>query len=87
MCPWALWMLLSVTASPGNILLKSIEGTAMYMGSMIKHMFKRNPLSMLGYLLCKSGVKELSQQLDYRHVGGTAAVGHPQAGHQSAWLV
>lgn len=59
----------------GNILLKSIEGTAMYMGSMIKHMFKRNPLSMLGYLLCKSGVKELSQQLDYRHVGGTALLG------------
>lgn len=30
---------------------------------------------MLGYLCCKSGVKELSKQLDYRHVGGTALLG------------
>ena len=38
----------------GNVMLKSIEGTAMFMGSMMKHkIFKRNFLSKIGYLFCK----------------------------------
>src|SRR5699024_3247061 len=36
----------------GNVLLKSIEGTAMFMGSMLKRMFKKNLFSKVGYLLC-----------------------------------
>ena len=37
----------------GNVLLKSIEGTAMYMGSLMKHkIFKRSFFSKIGYLLC-----------------------------------
>ena len=43
----------------GNVLIKSIEGTAMFMGSMLKRMFKKNLGSKLGYLLCKSGLKDL----------------------------
>ena len=35
----------------GNILIKSIEGTAMFMGSMLKKMFKKNLFCNLGYLL------------------------------------
>ena len=60
----------------GNVLLKSIEGTAMFMGSLMKHkIFKRNLLSMIGYLFCKKGVKEVFGMLDYRQIGGTQFLG------------
>ncbi|MBR4290122.1 MAG: phosphate acyltransferase PlsX [Oscillospiraceae bacterium] len=60
----------------GNVLLKSIEGTAMYMGSLMKHkIFKRNFFSKLGYLLCKPGVDEVMSLLDYRTIGGTQFLG------------
>ena len=60
----------------GNVLLKSIEGTAMFMGSLMKHkIFKRNFLSKLGYLFCKPGVDEVMGMLDYRTIGGTQFLG------------
>ena len=60
----------------GNVLLKSIEGTAMYMGSLMKHkIFKRNILSMIGYLFCKKGVDEVMKMMDYREIGGTQFLG------------
>ena len=60
----------------GNVLLKSIEGTAMFMGSLMKHkIFKRNFLSMIGYLFCKPGVNEVMGMLDYRTIGGTQFLG------------
>ena len=60
----------------GNVLLKSIEGTAMFMGSLMKHrIFKRNIFSVIGYLLCKPGVDEVMKMLDYREIGGTQFLG------------
>ncbi len=60
----------------GNVLLKSIEGTAAFMGSLMKHkIFGRNLLSGLGYLLCKSGVNEVMKMMDYRQIGGTQFLG------------
>ena len=60
----------------GNVLLKSIEGTAMFMGSLMKHkIFKRSILSMIGYLFCKPGVDEVMGMLDYRTIGGTQFLG------------
>ena len=60
----------------GNVLLKSIEGTAMFMGSLMKHkIFKRNWLSPIGYLFCKPGVDEVMKMLDYREIGGTPFLG------------
>ena len=59
----------------GNVLLKSIEGTAMFMGSMMKKMFKKNLLSKIGYLLCKSGVQDMMKLMDYREIGGTQLLG------------
>ena len=59
----------------GNVLLKSIEGTAMFMGSLMKRMFKKNLLSKLGYLLCASGVKDMMKLMDYREIGGTQFLG------------
>ena len=60
----------------GNVLLKSIEGTAMFMGSLMKHkIFKRSFLSKIGYLFCKPGVDEVMGMLDYRTIGGTEFLG------------
>ena len=60
----------------GNVLLKSIEGTAMFMGSLMKNkIFKRNFFSKIGYLFCKPGVDEVMKMLDYREIGGTQFLG------------
>ena len=59
----------------GNVLIKSIEGTAMFMGSLLKKMFKKNLGSKIGYLLCKSGVGDMMKMLDYREIGGTQFLG------------
>lgn len=59
----------------GNVLLKSIEGTAIYMSKLMKEMFTRSAVSKLGYLCCKKGVNHIKQQMDYREVGGSILVG------------
>ena len=60
----------------GNVLLKSIEGTAMFMGSLMKHkIFKRSTMSKIGYLFCKKGVDEVMKMMDYREIGGTQFLG------------
>ena len=60
----------------GNVLIKTIEGTAMFMGSLMKHkIFKRNIFSMLGYLLCKAGVNEVMGMLNSDTIGGTQFLG------------
>ena len=59
----------------GNILLKSIEGTASYMAGMMKAMFKKNLLTKLGALLCKDGIAAFKKRMDYREVGGTMLLG------------
>lgn len=64
----------------GNVLLKSIEGTAYFMGSLMKNkIFKRSFLSKIGYLFCKPGVDEVMKMMDYREIGGTQFLGikHP----------
>ena len=59
----------------GNVLIKTIEGTAMFMGSMLKKIFKKNALTKIGYLLCSSGVKEMMKMMDSREIGGTQFLG------------
>ena len=59
----------------GNIMLKAIEGTAMFMMSVLKGVFKETLLTKLAYLLCKGGMKGLKGMLDYRETGGTAMIG------------
>lgn len=59
----------------GNVLLKSIEGTAMFMGSQLKKIFKSSLATKLGYLLCKPGVQEMVKLMDYREIGGTQFLG------------
>ena len=60
----------------GNVLLKSVEGTAAFMGSLMKHrIFKRSVFSMIGALFCKKGINEVMKMLDYRQIGGTQFLG------------
>ena len=60
----------------GNVMLKTIEGTAMFMGSLMKHkIFLRSLGSKIGYLFCKKGVKEVFGMMDYREIGGTQFLG------------
>ena len=59
----------------GTVMIKTIEGTAMFMGSLLKRMFKKNLGSKIGYLLCKSGVSDMMKLMDSREIGGTQFLG------------
>ncbi len=59
----------------GNVLLKGIEGTALFMGSQMKKMFSSTLAGKIGYLFCRNGVKEFKKLMDYREVGGTILLG------------
>jgi len=59
----------------GNVLLKSIEGTAMFMGSLVSKMFKKNIVSKLAAALVMKDIKAFKKMLDYREIGGTPFLG------------
>ena len=59
----------------GNVLLKGIEGTALFLSSMMKDMFKKNLATKLAALCCRSGIREFKKKLDYRETGGTLLIG------------
>ena len=63
----------------GNVLLKTIEGTAMFMGSMVSGMFKKNALSKLAAVLVMKDIKAFKKLLDYREIGGTQFLGIKKA--------
>lgn len=60
---------------PGNIFLKSTEGTALMMNKMIKQAFTRNIFSKIGYLLAKKGFDNIKETMDYRKSGGAILLG------------
>ena len=63
----------------GNVLIKTIEGTAMFFGSLMKHqIFKRSAMSKIGYLFCKKGVDDVLKLMDSREIGGTQFLGIKQ---------
>ena len=59
----------------GNIVLKTSEGAASAIGSIIKNEVKKSPLSMLGALLMKSSFKNLKKNTDYDEYGGAPLLG------------
>lgn len=59
----------------GNVLLKSIEGTASFMGSLVSRMFKKNLITKLGSLIYSKDIKQMKKLLDYREIGGTPLLG------------
>jgi len=63
----------------GNVLLKSIEGTAMFMGSLMSRMFKKSILSKLAAALVMKDIKAFKKLLDYREIGGTQFLGIKKA--------
>ena len=63
----------------GNVLLKTIEGTAMFMGSVVSKMFKKNAVSKLAAALVMKDIKAFKKLLDYREIGGTQFLGIKKA--------
>lgn len=59
----------------GNVLLKSIEGTAKFLLKELKKTFMTNSKTKLGALLVKGDLGALKRQLDPGEVGGTAFLG------------
>ncbi len=59
----------------GNVFLKGAEGTAMFLGSLIKHTLTKNLKTKLAALLLKKDLKQALSVMDYRRVGGTMLLG------------
>ena len=59
----------------GNMILKTIEGTAGAMFSMLKDAFTANVKSKVAYVLVKDGLKNIKNTLDYSEYGGACLFG------------
>lgn len=59
----------------GNVMLKTIEGVAKFMGGAIKDVFMHNALTKLSYLACKSGMDDFRDLFNQDKVGGAPFLG------------
>ena len=59
----------------GNVFLKTIEGTGIFLGHEIKKMFLKSFKTKLAALLMKDQLKEFKKLMDVSEVGGTALMG------------
>ena len=59
----------------GNILLKAMEGTGLFLAREMKKMFMKNLKTKLAALMLKDGIKDFKKLMDSNEVGGTALVG------------
>lgn len=59
----------------GNVLIKSIEGTAETLMKVMKRSFTKNFKSKMGALLLKGALKEVKGMLDYNAFGGSPFLG------------
>lgn len=59
----------------GNILLKGIEGTAMFFKDALKDIFYKSLLTKVGALMVKGGIDDLKKMMDYNSVGGAPLLG------------
>ena len=59
----------------GNIFLKGLEGTGLFLGSLIKHTLMKNLKTKFAALLLKKDLKQALSIMDYRRVGGTMLLG------------
>ncbi len=59
----------------GNIFLKALEGTGLFMAGELKKMFKKNLKTKLSAVLVADGLKDFKKLLDSREIGGTALLG------------
>jgi glycerol-3-phosphate acyltransferase PlsX len=59
----------------GNILLKAIEGTALYFSKNLKSMLTKNTATKLSALFLKKGIAEFKKKFDYNEHGGAPLLG------------
>lgn len=59
----------------GNVVLKSLEGCALFCGSALKEEIKRSRFGKLGALLLKDGFRRWMRRLDYTEYGGAPLLG------------
>jgi len=59
----------------GNVLLKSIEGTATMMGRLVKRAIKSNPKTMFGGLLLGGRLKKMKAEIHEDGTGGSPLLG------------
>ncbi len=59
----------------GNIFLKTMEGTALYLVKELKGIFKQSFITKLAAVMVSGGLKHLKKLMDSSEVGGTALVG------------
>lgn len=59
----------------GNMVLKSVEGTAKTMGKMLKQEIKASLGGKIGYLFMRKNIKRFAKRMDSSEVGGAMIVG------------
>ena len=59
----------------GNVLIKSIEGTAAMMMKLIKNAINKNTKSKIGGLLLKNSLMDVKTMMDYHAYGGAPLLG------------
>ena len=59
----------------GNVTLKAIEGLARFVKHVLTTEFKRNPLSMLGALIARGALKQISNRLNPSRYNGAGLLG------------
>ena len=59
----------------GNIFLKTMEGTGLFLVRELKGIFKKNLITKLAAVMVSGGLKNLKKLMSASEVGGTALVG------------
>lgn len=59
----------------GNVLLKTVEGAAMFFSKEIKAIFMKNIISKIAALLVKDGIRTFKKKMDYNETGGAPLLG------------
>ena len=59
----------------GNVLLKTVEGTAKFMAKEIKNVFTASVGTKIGYLLCKKGMDDFRELFNQDKIGGAPFLG------------
>ncbi len=59
----------------GNILLKSYEGTALYIAGLLRKGFTKNTKTKIGAALLSEEIRQMKKMLDPNEIGGTMLLG------------
>lgn len=59
----------------GNIILKTMEGTAKFFSNELKNLFNRNNFTKLAYMLLHKELKKFKKEMNYTNYGGAVFLG------------